>query len=334
MVRLTHPGWLRKAAFVLTGLILLGGISGIVYQNLACARDRRAHPMPGKLVDVGGYDLHILCEGQGAPTVILDSGLGDSLVSWLKVQPEIAKFTRVCSYDRAGLGYSDSSPEPRTAKVIAKQLHALLQKASITPPYVLVGHSMAGFDVRLYASLYRDEVAGMVLVDASHPDQEKRFPAALNDLNASWMREQEFLTFVMPFGIPRLLGFCAPEANVRAAECNFHSERESLAELKSFPESAAQTASTALLGDLPLAVLSSDPNRPEPDLPEDLVEPTHKVWHQMQVELSHLSTRGSHTVAERSGYYIQLDRPDVVIEAVHQVLKEAKLMRAGPAPER
>jgi pimeloyl-ACP methyl ester carboxylesterase len=333
MVQATHPRWLRKAAFAFIGLILLCGLSGVAYQNLASARDRRAYPMPGQLVDIGGYKLHIVCEGQGTPTVILDSGLGDSFVSWLKVQPEIAKFTRVCSYDRAGLGYSDSSPRPRTAKIIAKELHTLLQKARIPLPYVLVGHSMAGLDVRLYASLYRDEVAGMVLVDASHPDQEKRFPAALNDLNASWMREQEFFTFVMPFGIPRLLGFCAPEANVRAAECNFHSERESLAELKSFPESAEQAAATGLLGDLPLAVLSSDPNRPEPDLPEDLVEPTHKAWEQMQEELSHLSTCGTHTVAERSGHYIQLDRPDVVIEAVHQVLEEARLTRAGPASE-
>jgi pimeloyl-ACP methyl ester carboxylesterase len=112
--------------------------------------------------------------------------LGDSFVSWRKVQPQIAGFTRVCSYDRAGLGYSEPSDQPRTSKVIAAELHALLRAAGITSPYVLVGHSMAGYDVRLYASSYPSQVVGMVLVDASHPDQENRFPAEMKGLEGSW----------------------------------------------------------------------------------------------------------------------------------------------------
>ena len=112
--------------------------------------------MPGQLVDVGGYKMHIDCTGQGSPTVILESGLGDTYISWHKVQPQIAQFARVCSYDRAGLGYSDSSPRPRTSRIFAEELHTLLHNAGISgPPYILVGHSMGGFDVRLYASLYR-----------------------------------------------------------------------------------------------------------------------------------------------------------------------------------
>lgn len=324
MIQRTHPRWLRNAAIVAAGLALLCAISGLAYQSIASARDRRAYPMPGQLVDIGGYKLHIFCEGSGSPTVVLDSGLGDGSTSWKKVQPQIALFTRVCSYDRAGIGYSEASPQPRTSKVMADELHKLLRSAGIDPPYVLVGHSMAGFDVRLFANLYSIEIAGMVLVDASHPDQKKRFPLALNDLDKSWLREQEFLTFITPFGISRLMGFCAPDPEMRAAECNYQSERESLAELKNFDESAAQTAKTGTLGSLPLAVLSSDPNRPEPDLPEDLVEPTQTAWHQMQEELSHLSSRGIHTVAERSGHYIQLDRPDVVIAAIKQVVDQAR----------
>ena len=126
--------------------------------------------------------------------------------------------TRVCSYDRAGLGYSDKSSRPRTSKVMAQELRALLQSANIWPPYILVGHSMAGYNVRIYASLYPDEVSGMVLVDASHPDQEKRFPAGLKDLEGSWQRELQFVAYTMPFGIPRLLGLCESDASERAAE--------------------------------------------------------------------------------------------------------------------
>jgi pimeloyl-ACP methyl ester carboxylesterase len=280
--------------------------------------------MPGKLVDVGGYKMHIDCTGQGSPTVILDSGLGDSYLTWRKVQPQIAQFTRICSYDRAGMGYSDSSRKLRTSREIAEELHALLHNAGVSPPYILVGHSMGGYDVRLYASLYGGDVTGMVLVDSSHPDQQKRLPPAINDLDAGWLREAEFLEFTTPFGLPRLLGFCSHDDEVRAADCNFHSARENVAELRAFPESAAQAAATGSLGNLPLAVLSHDPDKPQPDLPEDLVKPFHDAWAQMQEELAQLSTRSTHVIAKNGGHYIQLDRPDVVIEAVRNVVEQAR----------
>lgn len=325
----TSRSWFRVIVRSLLALAILLAAAGFLYQTLATARDRRAHPMPGQLVYIGGYKMHIDCMGQGSPTVILDSGLGDSYLSWHKVQPQIAQFVRVCSYDRAGLGYSDSSPRPRTSRDIAEELHILLHNAGITGPLILVGHSMGGYGVRLYASLYRGEVAGMVLVDASHPEQQKRFPAAINDLDASWVRQQEFMEFTMPFGLPRLLGFCGHDAEVRAAECNFHSEREGVAELKAVSASAAQTAATGLLGDIPLAVLSHDPDTPQPDLPEDLVKPASDAWQQMQAELARLSTRSTHMIAKNSGHYIQLDRPELVIEAIRSVMDQARQAQAS-----
>jgi pimeloyl-ACP methyl ester carboxylesterase len=331
----TQPGhWLRNTIIGLSGLSILLAAAGATYQSLSTSRDRRAHAMPGQLIDIGGYKMHINCTGQGTPIVILDSGLGDSSLSWHKVQPEIAHCVRVCSYDRAGVGYSDSSPRPRTSRVMVDELHRLLQHAGIAGPLILVGHSMAGFDVRVYASLYRSDVAGMVLVDSSHPQQQKRLPLALNDMDATWLREQEFFEFTMPFGIPRLLGFCGSDAEVRASECNFHSARESVAELKAVSTSAAQTGVTGPLGDIPLAVLSRDPNMPQPDLPEDLVKPASDAWQQMQEELAQLSTRSTHVIAKNSGHYIQLDRPDLVIEAVRNVADQARQMRLPPVPKR
>jgi pimeloyl-ACP methyl ester carboxylesterase len=329
----SHPNWLRRLILALAAAAVLLGATGVAYQSLASARDRRAFPMPGERLDIGSYKLHIYCTGQGSPAVILDSGLGDGYTVWHKVQPLISAFTRVCSYDRAGYGYSDSSPQPRSSKVFAEELHVLLQRATIAPPYILVGHSMGGLDVRLYAKGYPADVAGMVLVDSSHPEQQKRFPQALNDLDKTWLREQEFLTAIMPFGIPRLLGFCGSDVEVRADKCNFHSERETLAELKSFPESARQAAGAGPLGDLPLAVLSSDPERAEPDLPEDLVQPMNTAWQQMQEELAHLSSRGTHVVAKGSGHYIQLDRPGVVIDAVRHVVEQARQSLASNEPK-
>jgi pimeloyl-ACP methyl ester carboxylesterase len=319
--------WPRRIVIGLAAVLLLSAFSGGVYQSVASARERRAHPIPGQLIDVGGYEMHINCSGQGTPVVILDSGLGDSYLSWQKVQPQISQITRVCSYDRAGLGYSDSSPRARNCEVFVEELHTLLHRAGIPAPYILVGHSMGGFDVRLFTSTYRDEVAGLVLVDSSHPEQQKRLPPELKDMDATWLREQEFFEFTMPFGGPRLLGFCGNDEEVRAAECNLHTLRESVAELKSISESAAQAATAGPLGDMPLVVLSRDPDKPQFDLPEDLVKPTSDAWQKMQYELAQLSTRSTHTIAKNSGHYIQLDRPDIAVEAVRQVVGQVERLR-------
>jgi len=323
-----QPSWLRRIASVLLALLLLLAATGFLYENISEARDRRFNPMAGKLVDVGGFKMHIDCSGQGSPAVILDSGLGDSYTSWYKVQPLIARFTRVCSYDRAGIGYSDASSRPRTSKVIAEELHTLLQAAGIAPPYVLVGHSVGGYDVRLYAGLYRTEVTGMVLVDSAHPEQGKRLPD-FNDADARVIRRLEFMEFTMPLGLPRVCGFCSGDPTVRAAECNFHTLREKVAEEKALSESASQAAVTGSLGYLPLAVLSHDPDKQVPGVPLDVMKPAETAWNQMQEELAHLSTRGSRTIAKNSSHYIQLDRPDLVVEVVHTVLDQA---RAGSLP--
>src|SRR4030095_2709756 len=121
-------------------------------------------PPPGKLVDVGGWRLHLNCTGEARasqPTVILEAGLGDFSVEWSLVQPGVAKFARVCSYDRAGTGWSEMGPNPRTMRQIVFELHTLLEKAGVRPPYALVGHSYGGVLVRLYSITYPAEGARM-----------------------------------------------------------------------------------------------------------------------------------------------------------------------------
>ena len=154
--------WLGGILAVL--LILL--LAGAIYESLAEAADAKAYPPPGQMVDVGGYRLHINCTGSGSPTVVIDAGWGDSSAGWGWVQPEVAKTTRICTYDRAGMGWSEASPQPRTAREFAKELHTLLAKANEPGPYVLVGHSLGGYTVRVYAHDYPAEVAGLVLIDA------------------------------------------------------------------------------------------------------------------------------------------------------------------------
>lgn len=129
------------------------------------------HPPPGQLVDLGTHRLHLTCAGQGAPSVIFDAALGGSSLSWSLVQPAVARYTRACVYDRAGFGWSDAGPLPRTAGRIANELHALLQRANVPPPYLLVGHSFGGLVTRLFTIAHRHDVAGLVLIEPAIPEE-------------------------------------------------------------------------------------------------------------------------------------------------------------------
>jgi pimeloyl-ACP methyl ester carboxylesterase len=318
--------WLRRVVYSIAALIVSAPPAGAAYQQILLASERRAYPMPGKLIDVGGYKMHIYCTGEGNSPVILDSGLGDSYMSWRNVQPEISKSVLVCSYDRAGMGYSQPSGRPRTSRIFAEELHQLLHAAVVSPPYILVGHSFGGFNVRLFASRYRSETAGMVLVDSSHPDQPERMPA--NDLLGA-IREAKFLQYGEPIGISRFLGYCDADAAVRAAECTFNNARENSAELENVLTSGQETAAAGDLGDLPLVVISRDTDKRNPDFPPDLDKARNKVWAEMQEELNHLSTQGTLVIAKGSGHAIQNDRPDIVIQAVHNVVDQAR-QKIGP----
>ncbi|MGI8746474.1 MAG: alpha/beta fold hydrolase [Bryobacteraceae bacterium] len=144
-------------------LVVLLALTGASYEALASRVDNQRFYRPGRLVDVGEFRLNLYCAGQGSPTVVLEVGLADSLDSWSRVQPEIARFARVCSYDRAGYGYSDPGPMPRTSDRIASELRAALRSAHENPPFLLVGHSFGGFNVRVFNGKYPDEVAGLDL---------------------------------------------------------------------------------------------------------------------------------------------------------------------------
>jgi pimeloyl-ACP methyl ester carboxylesterase len=310
-----------------TGLMALGYfilslvVVASAYQWLTHIRDLHRNAPPGRLVDVGGYRIHINCIGHGTPTVILDSGLSDSSLSWYKVQPQVARFTTICSYDRAGLGWSDSSPRARNSDVFAEELHSLLMTAKISPPYILVGHSMGGLDVRVYAGRYRSEVAGMVLVDSTHPDLAVHLPV-LKAALASWQRQLKHQEYLMPFGIPRILGWCGsgpPEirSEMRTVECTFSRLRETLAECDSiWNESATAARRVTALGDLPLVVLSEDPAK---NVPEYL-----SAFEQSQQELALLSSNSTRIIAYGSGHQIQKERPDLVVAAVQRVTSESR----------
>jgi pimeloyl-ACP methyl ester carboxylesterase len=172
--RITERVLLSCAIFVCAFL------AGTTIYNAAALRYYRAiYPPPGKIYRVGGHDMHLYCTGEGSPTIVLEAGGGNDSLTWTKVQPELSETTRVCSYDRAGFGWSQPQPPPRDADTIARELHALLQQAGVQGPIVLMGHSRAGMYIRAYNHLYPEQVNGLIFVDVGAPLDDDRMSPEL-----------------------------------------------------------------------------------------------------------------------------------------------------------
>ncbi|WP_170971914.1 alpha/beta fold hydrolase [Rhodobacter sp. SY28-1] len=289
---------------------------------LAASGDAVRYPVPGQRVDIGGYSLHLLCLGQGSPAVILDAGLGGTSRDWVLVQSRLAADTRVCAYDRAGMGHSDPGPELRSPARIADELQRLVKSAGVPGPYVLVAHSLSGKSARLFAAAHPDVVAGMVLVDtrsekidaATPPDEAEAFAVALK-------RRANLLTLARKLGLVRLLGSILTD--VPSLPPGVATE---MALLQTQPQSLRATTAEGLarstddaalnsvsLGEIPLVVIAAGDSMAS--IPG---------WAEAQEELSALSREGRLVVAEGSSHLVQIDQPEIVIDAVLSVLDAAR----------
>jgi pimeloyl-ACP methyl ester carboxylesterase len=281
------------------------------------------------MVDVGGFRLHIVCEGTGGPAVILDSGNGDAWVSWFKVQPEIARKTRVCSYDRAGIGYSDPSPQPRSRRRIVEELRTLLSRAGVPPPYVLVGHSFGGLDVQLYAALHPKEVAGLVLEESAHEDHWAHAPREFR--HPERMEEERLLAEKAEHGeaMPPILSVpdlpwkerrqLAPVAR-RAAWY-----RESYEESK-VGEASPQELGGGLLHRLngPLVVLSAGSRQRPPSRSMELHQRWVRIAGELQDDLASRSPCSRHITVQGAGHFIHWDQPQAVTDAILVLAEELR----------
>ena len=239
------------------------------------------------LVDVGGHQLYINCAGKGTPAVVLEAGLGSSNDIWDQVQPGVAEFTRVCSYDRARVGRSEAGPKPRTSQQIADDLHRLLGNAGVPGPYVLVGHSFGGMIVHLYAAQHPREVAGVVLVDSVHPDSLSR--------------------------LQEVMGEVASEEIAR--QMNGNGEGVDLI------QSSAQVRAVGTLGSTPLVVLTAGRRAAAPFFTSpQIAARLEQFWGELQDDLPSLSSNSTHVIAQLSGHCIQCDEPQLVVDAIRQLV--------------
>src|SRR5215467_5834288 len=333
---------------VLIGLALLlicAVLAGAAYQAIANWRDARRFPQEGRSIALGanfpGVSLNLNCAGQGSPTVILDSGLGVPAAGWDLVMPDVGKFARVCSYDRAGYGWSGAGPMPRTSGEIVKELHALLAASGEEGPFVLVGHSFGGYNVRVYADKYPADVAGLVLVDTSHEDQQQLMPPSLKKLTEDQIRQLDSQKRLMPilifFGIARLTAGDDGDAKLskefrdkmKYLQLQTKFIEAAFSEIRNFTGSAEEVRNAGNLGDRPLVVLTAGKDLDAKDLPkgvsaEDMRE-FRKTWmNDLQVRQAHLSTRGKQVIVPDSTHMIPMERPDAVVNAIQEVRDAVK----------
>src|ERR687893_2992419 len=315
--------WIRRGFVWLVAGLLALAVIGAIYQAIATQIDQRTYSPPGEMVDVGTHSLHINCLGEGSPTVILEAANLGMSAHWVRVQQQLAQTTRVCAYDRAGMGWSESGPEPRDARQVSSELHTLLEGAGIEGPYVLVGHSYGGLYARMFAARYSEEVAGMVLVDSSHPEQFSRSPEG-RAMYEQTRRMGAVLPFLTRLGAIRLSNYFPAHPDLpsqqRAQIEAFNSSTQhvvtTVEEFRATPETTAQVRSTGSLGDKPLAVVSAGE------------QPSS--WLEMQEELATLSPNSIHRVVDGATHVSLLyDKSDaqVTSAAIEQVVEAVRTDR-------
>lgn len=305
------------------------GVASFAYQTIAEACDRRCFLAPGQLVDIGGRRLHLVTAGEGSPAVVIIPALGESVLGWLRVLQGAAAETQACVYDRAEIGWSDTPPHwRRTPDIMAADLHALLFAAGIPAPYVLVGHSIGGIVARRFYAQHPGMVAGMLLVYSSHEQQAQRFAAA-----ADWRRGPVRYAWVAVrrqsriLGIRRLAaalglvrGFDADIAReVLPEDAGAHrvillSSRHRRVVVREMLMAACIEGEPPGLGSIPLTVLTRA-SLPRPDWP---------VWAQLQDELAALSSDSEHIRARTAGHYVHLDEPELVVQAIRDLVSRCR----------
>lgn len=323
----------RKVLAILGAFFLLTSIAGASYQAVASARDSGRHPPPGRLVDAGAYSLHVHCVGTGSPTVVFESGSGGTSLDWALVQPSVAKRTRTCSYDRAGYGWSEAAPDHTLARM-RRDFERALRAGGVTGPVVMVAHSFGGLLALDYASRRPERVAGLVLVDAADKATYQRMDRTFPSFRSNGEKVAVVVrvgSVLAHLGLTRLIGqpaspkTMAPDVRgaYRTVAYRPAAYRAFADDLTAFP-SYVDDAVAGPLPDVPAVLLThTDPGTMWHGVPRVRAE---SVWQQRQREMA-AALDAELVVARGSNHFIQVQRPQLVIGAIEDVLSAAAAPR-------
>lgn len=315
-------------------------------RSTTTASATRGYPPPGALIPVNGHRLHLICQGEGGPAVIMETGGPGIPLGWTLIQPEVARFTRACSYDRAGIGWSDPGPQPRSGRTIVAELRTVLQRGGIEPPYVLVAASFGGHYVRLYASQYPEEVAGLVFVDCSHEDMVASFPPAMRRVFHLSRYAIGLFAILARLGVTRLAGARLPIVSQLLHEEVPEELRRQLlwhfarpeqwqgmhAEVKGYQEIEAEVrasrAARPSFGSIPLVVLTAQATWDDPKLLPPGVKPgeIRPIWLKLQQDLASLSSQSRHVVFDDLSHTMMLSPAGAqrVVAEIRQIVEAAR----------
>jgi len=321
---------IKRILLALLGLLVLLPVIGISAEYAFQAYDDQHYPPPGRMIDIGTHKMHIYCEGEShpGPVVVLDSGFGMMSLNWFPFIHKVADFAHVCVYDRAGNGWSEPGPLPRTIKRLADEEKATLDGAGLKGPFVLVPHSIAGFTARRFAKDYPDITAGIVFIDVSNEDQWRRFgrPGLLGNLE-----RYKRIAFFGRFGYLRFPGRKSPLLSVydpewhdavNSRDVRHQHVRALVAEMESWPVGGKGMEDTRDLGDLPIVVLSSSQKGQQFEGEER--QKRIDIWLDMQREIASFSTDSRQITTDQSGHFIHRDQPELVIAAIHEILDRSR----------
>jgi pimeloyl-ACP methyl ester carboxylesterase len=325
---LSSPRLLRRIGrWLLIGLAVLVCLAGagMLYQATATVADQRTFTPAGRLIDIDGHRMHLHCTGAGSPTVLLESGAGAPSSVWAWVQPSVAQQTRVCSYDRSGLGWSGSGTQPRDAASIARELRELLVRAGEDGPFVLAGHSLGGQYALMFATLYKQDTVGLVLIDAQHPETMFRLPAA-RAIERQQERQVSLLIVLSRLGIVRMFNMAPADTRLPAesqAAMDMAKNATVLvvtlnAEIRAISTNRDQLLTANGLGSTPLRVLSAT----EHGTPE-----LEAYTLGLQRELAALSTNSMHEIvtgADHASLLTDKDDAQRTIAAICNVVELAR----------
>ncbi len=333
-----------KAIRYLVALALVLSVAGATYQWVASRSDSKRFPMPGERVDIGGRSLHLYCSGDGPVTVLLENGLGGNYAAWRLVQSEIAKFARVCNYDRAGMGWSDPSDRPTQSEFVADDLHRLVSAAGLSAPFVLVGWSAGGVFIRRYLHDYPEGIIGLVFVDSAHEQQRQRLvePGDAEQHRRQAEDQLDACRALAWTGVVRASGVMRQMTAPLHMPADFEDEVVAMQnrtnhcggvarEMQGFDHDVSQTDPPASIGDIPLVVLTRGRATSPKDFPTPVsqasIDQFDQTWLTLQNELAALSTHSSHRIVKDSGHAIPMQAPMAVVDAVRDIVNGAHVRR-------